>query len=360
MSDYDKHIPGNREVEVPKKKKKKLSHSACAKYMQCPASFDYYYNQGIQPSAKTSALVFGSAIDAGLNALLVEPNKELAMSHATKAFNDILFAKEHDNMTVGKYDYDRELLTADDKLELLSAASKYGYKGDDVDSLVKTLLEKDTLSENQQKVLTLAVRYSLAAKGEAMFRAYATHILPQIKNVVSVQGDAGSGKFDAIVEFVGLGTTLLDHKTSSKAYGDNAVEYSAQLSMYAEATGVHKVAFVVFNKQLQKNRVKICTKCNYDGSNERHKSCPSISTGSRCGGEWLETIRPTATIQVVHGEVTDRMIEVARELQESVSRAVEAKIFPCNVNQCNSMYGKCCEYRDLKWKGSMEGLEKRK
>lgn len=296
--------------------RKKLSKSACEKYMQCPASFNYHYNEKIRPIRTDSPLVFGSGIDSALNAILLNEGDPL------EEYRKAIATTEIGMMVPRKDDLEEDLLLEDMREQLLIQLRQYGYQGDDVLGLAAALFQrmkdKEPLSENQYKALDTICRASLEQKAILMFEAYEREIMPFIDKVHEVQSLAGPGVVDAVVDWRDVGTIILDNKTAKKWYPDNAVEYSHQLAMYAEEKGIRQVAFVVLGKKLVRNKVKT---------------------------------------QVILGEVTDEMIKVSSELQREVQRAVDAKIFPCNVTQCNNQYGKPCTYRDLKWKGDMSGLE---
>lgn len=332
---------------------RKLSHSACTRYMACPASYDYYYNQGIRPAKLGSALMFGSAMDSALNELLLTKS----MTKALDAYNATVTSYALGSVTIGKYDYDSDLLTEKDREQLLTALVEVGYKGNDIDGLVASLMSKHQLSENQYKALDLVVRRVFEHKATLLLTAYADKVLPYIQQVYNVQKPSGPGYLDATVEWKGYGKIIVDHKTSGRPYADDSIEYSAQLAMYAAEEKVNQVAFVVLVKQLKKNKEKVCGVCGHKGAGS-HKTCDNVVDGDRCGGPWEITIRPEAEIQILHGEVTKEAMAVADELQREVRRAVEAKIFPCNVGSCNSQYGRACEYKNLKWKNSMDGLIK--
>jgi hypothetical protein len=295
-------------------------------------------------------------MDNALNDLLLDNNIDALARY------DQAMAKYPVGSTVpGKYDYDPELMTDETREKLKVALAEVGYKGDDIDGFYSRTLDKvkrqDDLTDNQYKAFDLIGRAGLRIKADLLLKAYICTVLPYITKVYNVQKKSGPGILDATVEWKGYGKIIVDNKTSSQAYPDNAVEYSAQLAMYAAEEGISSVAFVVLVKNLKKNREKICGVCGHRGQGS-HKTCNNEIDGKRCGGPWEITIQPEAEIQIVHGDVTKEMMNVASELQKEVGRAVEARIFPCNVANCNSQYGKACEYKDLKWKGSMRGLMK--
>lgn len=292
--------------------KKKLSNSSCARYLTCPASWDYYYNQNIRPIKVGSALVFGSAMDAALNGLLLGNEKP------SDAFKRVWAEYDPETIEYSKYDLDTDL-------------------GDTPEA-------------------------SLYQKAKLLVEAYKRDVLPNIERVLEVQTPAGPGYLDALVEWKGRGVVLLDHKTSSRPYADNAANYSAQLAMYSAEKQVSQVAFIVLIKQIKKNRIKLCATCGHLATGT-HKTCnfivePQTGKPFRCGNEWTETISPEGQIQIIHGNIEQRAMELAAELQANVQKAVDAKLFHCSVTNCNSIYGKPCEYKNLKWFGSMDGLKK--
>jgi hypothetical protein len=332
---------------------KKLSKSACEKWLQCPFSYDAYYNQRLEPARIGSSLVFGNGVDKAIGAVLT---KKSWREEYQKEFDKIPLGE----MIVHPSDYDPELLSDDTKAKLLEQVVALGYPGDDVDNLVSTLIDKvEPLSENQNKCLDLLARESLKVKAELFIIAHQKHVMPYIEEVFNVQKAAGPGYLDATLRWAKRGKVIADYKTSGKRYPTNAVEYSAQLAMYAAEEKITDVVYIVFIKSIKKNRQKICSVCGHNGTGKTHKTCDAKKDKTRCDGAWTETIEPEAEVQIIHGEITPRAMEVAAELQSEIARAVEAKIFPCNVQQCNSQFGKPCVYRDLKWKGDMTGLKKR-
>lgn len=336
--------------------RKKLSFSSCTKYMQCPFGWNEHYNNRVRPIMKGSPLVHGSGIDEGFNVLLSGGTIKKAM----EAYRKEVAKTPIGRMLPHKMDFDHELLTTVQIGKLLPVVRKFGYPGDNPVSLAFSLMDKtkagEELSGNQVKAYDVLCRASLESKAELIFKAYAAIVLPKIKKVISIQKRSGAGKLDIIADWEDVGVAIVDNKTSVKDFHDNAVEFSAQLAMYADAEKINKAIYVVINKQIKKNRLKICSVCAFEGQGS-HTTCNNEIDDKRCKGAWNESILPEVDIQIVHGEITPQAIEVVREFEESVHKSTEAKIFPCNVQECNSMFGKPCVYRDLKWKGSMEGLE---
>jgi hypothetical protein len=332
--------------------RRKLSKSACSKYQQCPAGYDYHYNKYIRAIKTSSPLVFGNGIDHGLNIILLNTGGD-----AMLAFDLEYMKHPLGSIVPNQNDYDGELIEHKDGL--LEQVRDFGYTGDDVDGLASTLLAKaksgEELSENQSKAIDLLCRASLRAKAVLMFEAYRLKVLPFITKVVNVQKASGPGFLDATVEWEGT-PVVMDHKTSGKPYPLDACDYSLELALYAQEEKIYQVVYVVLLKPIKKNRIKICATCGFKGLGT-HTKCNNEVAGKRCNGEWNVTILPEAEIQIVHGEITPRAMEVAGEVQASIRKAVDNEIFHCNFKDCNSQFGKQCEYKNLKWKGDMTGFE---
>lgn len=343
--------------------RRKLSKSAMAQWMNCAYGYDQQRNRGIYPIRVGSPLMFGNGCDAGFDALLT------GSADPMKVYTDHVATYELGKVTPHLDDWEPELLSEAEIADLTNQSRQFGYKGQDVVSLVSLLLERlidfekrrspDELSDNQYKVLDLACRATLAKKAELIFDAYRRIVLPQIVKTYDVQKWSGSGRLDATVEWKGLGKRIVDNKTSSKEYAADQTEYSLELATYASNEGITAVTYVVAIKKIKKNRIKTCSVCGHIGEGQ-HKTCNSTKSGDRCGGEWSVTIQPEALIQIIHSELEPEQLAVAVDTEEHIHRAVEAGIFPCNFQNCNRQFGKPCTYKDLRWHGSMAGLEVRK
>jgi hypothetical protein len=299
-----------------------------------------------------SPLVFGNGIDAALNELLMPTGKGPMVAYA-----ESVAKTELGKMVPNKNDFDPDLIDETDRAELLSQLKPLGYTGDDIDQLYNALMVKDDLSVNQEKALDLVCRRVLQAKAQLMVDAYQKMVIPQIVKTINVQKASGPGFLDATVEWKGRGKVVVDHKTSGRAYAEDACDYSLELALYAGEEKVDLVAYVVLIKTIKKNRVRVCEVCDATAKNGQIKSCAEEYDGERCGGPFLVTIQPEAEIQVVHGEITPRALEVATEVQSEIQRAVEEKIFFCSFNNCNNQYGQQCIYKNLHWKNDYTGFE---
>lgn len=299
---------------------KPISYSAWKRYHICPKNFDYHYNERLRPEGISSPLVFGVAIDEALNELLLNGGDPLPVFQKNFAFST--------DITWADADLDRELFTTEQWRKVSGESDAYKSWA------------------------------SMRIKGRMLLAAYVEQIYPMIKEVHSVQKelDDRPGVLDAIVTLEGIGKVLIDHKTSARPYRHDAVANDTQLALYANSEGFKTAGFIVLVKQINKNRVKICKNCNFNGSFTRHKTCPQTVNGDRCRGAWSESIRPEANIQVIIDEVPDINKTLITESIQETEKLIKAGSYPRNLEACGKIYGKPCPYIDKCWKRSDNGL----
>lgn len=342
----------------------RLSHSSYGKYVTCPRSFKFHYIDKIRPTSTPSALIFGSALDAGINSMLSKVGDpiEACDSHLEKLLQpDTEFMKS---------DFDAELFDEENKKKLQKLCERIAGRKLDLDVLIPYLLNErqGNMSEKQHRVLATCCMETLKIKARLMLDAYNRTVVPLIKKVNSTQkfiswkdekNNEFTGVLDIEVELDGHGSLPADNKTASRPYEADAVEKSTQLAIYAKVTGKNKAAFFVMDKNIKKNRVKVCKVCGFDGSAGRHKTCANEnSEGKRCGGEWEETIQPEASIQVLVGDVPERVQQLTQEALTDTAEAIKKEVFPRNLNACDNQFGRPCPYREYCWKGDKTGLRK--
>lgn len=293
---------------------KKISHSAWKTYLDCPKKYDYHYNEKDRPNETSSALQFGLAIDEALNSLLLGKAEPLGVFQKHFTFESL------ENASFGKKDLQLDVFT-DEQIESIKTES----------------IEYQTWA-------------CLRVKGRMLIEEYMNQVYPLIEEVHSIQEklDDRPGVLDAIVTLKGYGKVLIDHKTSSEFYLKNAIETDTQLALYASSTGMDKVGFVVLNKNI--SFIKTCTKCGKDSTGTQYRTCPANINEGRCHGSLNKEPDRSRMIQIIVGNSPKINQKLINESINEVQRAIEAKIYPRNLKNCQKMYGKPCPYLEKCWK----------
>lgn len=363
-------------------KTNRLSHSACSKYQTCPKSYDYHYNQRLRPKYQSGALFFGSAVDAAINTLLKDEGKD---PYEVFDYNwrfgrldgqeDKEFLPESLKIVYSNNDYDKDLLN-DEDIKLLYTKTGLTDK-ESVLEYYKTLSENkknhswDRLNNDDKKLFNYYNWLSLLRKGHLMIKTFNDKIKPMIVKVHAVQkyiklqnstGDTIIGYIDLIADIKHKGvikTVILDLKTSSIDYEIDSVITSPQLSLYKTAVGdeykTDLCGFVVLKKQIAKNRVKICSVCGYDGSDSRHKKCNSEASGTRCNGDYNETLSPEVNYQIIIDKIPDQTEKIVMDNYEDIAANIKGGKFIRNFNSCEMAWGPC-SYKKLCWQGDKSDL----
>lgn len=322
------------------------------RFLSCPFSYEQHYIKRIRPIKTASPLFFGIGLDSGLNCLLTKSKTE-----PLEAYRNSVKHVELGMMKPGRYDYDKWLLPYKVKQEALTFLKTLGYKGKDCDELWNTLMDKEKLSKKQEKALDFLARMSLEHKALALFEAYKKQILPKIKKVIAVQKNVGPGILDIKLVWEDGKTYIADNKSAASEYDETQAEYDFQMTSYAIEEKVDDIMFIVLPKKIDKKFKKTCKECG-KVCETQHKTCAVEVKGVRCNGQFKSEMELDIKIQVVTSQVTKMMKTRAKEIQDQVCKTIDGGNFPCNFAQCSNQYGRPCEYRDLYWKGSMEGLKK--
>lgn len=353
----------------------KLSFSARERYKTCPKSYDLHYNQKIRPTSTSSALMFGDAMDKGLNALLLGTGDAFdtflkGWTNGTINKNSV-YLPTTEKLVYFKKDFDLNLLTKEDYSVIDTSIEKGAILSFDIEELHyrKSSYGWKTLNIDEQKCYNLYTWLSLKNKARILLTGYEKEILPRIKKVHAVQkefsidngsGDQLRGFIDLIADIDDHKNVILDHKTSSSSYKADSAELSPQLATYTNALSeefnTSKVGYIVMKKQLAQDTMKTCKTCG-NTSTKAHKTCDSKATGKRCGGEWDSVLGPHyAEFQVIVSEMEPTFVDAAIEEFDNVLIDIKNELFPQNTKSCAMQYGSPCTYRDYCFGGSMEGL----
>jgi hypothetical protein len=362
--------------------KTKLSHSQISKYQLCGKSYEYHYIHKIRPRVTSAALVFGSALDAALNVVLTEDEGNKAEVLFERSFrfhhinNEQTYIPTCVDVVYANTDFDSDLLTEDDYNHIEEQTKEWELDGHtDPLETYKALSNKkkqsgfDSLSFDEKRFFNLLNWLSSRRKGLLMLNAYRKKVIPRLEKVHAVQeyvsldnevGDKIVGYVDLIADVKGVGTVILDNKTSAREYEEDSVLTSPQLSLYThilkDKYNTRLAGYIVMRKSVIKNRKKICSKCEYDGSGARHKTCNNVVEGVRCNGEWTETIDPDIHIQFITDSIPEKTEEIVLENTDVINESIKQGLFPRNLNSCTNYFGGNCPYLGLCYKGDMHGL----
>lgn len=326
----------------------RLSHTAITTYQSCGLKYKYHYIDRLRPEGIGSPLIFGNAVDAGINELVDSKDLDKANGAFVKAFTntnyngDSIFCPTSDKIVyITEYDFKESLLTTED----------FEYLANNPD--VK-----------QEWV-------SLRRKGFIMLEGYKTWVLPRIKEVLASQktvtltndqGDTFIGKIDLIVRLTDDKIYLVDNKTSSTKYGPESASRSQQLALYTyceEIYNIDGVAFFVMNKNIWEKKTKICSVCGFDGSGSSFRSCQNVKDGVRCHAEWNSTSINKCFIDIILNDVNEKTIDLSLKTLDNTMEGIKRELFPPNLESCKR--GKIeCPYSAFCFKGDKTGLKEMK
>lgn len=329
---------------------KPLSFSGYKRFITCPKFYEYHDVLGEKSDIMSSALVFGSAIDIGLNHLLENKDCPASVGRAITIAQDYINANKIDYYYSADYDNDFGL----ENLQNLLADKK--YDGDPNELMTNILANQTELSENESFVLNAVLKHCLVQKATVIIQSYAEKVLPIIDKVETVQYEhttpCGSkrGIIDTVIILKDGRRVIFDNKTASRPYDKDATLKSPQLALYAEFVKAEYAGFIVMNKQITKNRIKVCSKCKYDGTGTKFKSCNNVIKNKKCGSEWDEKINPSAFIQIHVDKIPDINKNLIVEAMDDTIKCINNGVFPKNLNNCFSMYGAKCPYIQKCWK----------
>lgn len=343
----------------------RLSHSSVKLYSECGKKYELHYQKRLREATKSGALLFGTAIDKATESVLKNPEvNEYEVFDKSFTEQDINGHMVHlpDSLlcVYAASDFDPDLLNSEDLKFLSAKIIEMGLlEINPVDLYERCKSAKAqkayrTFSIKEHKYYNLCNWMSLRRKGHLMLVANREKVLPLITKVIGTQveinlandeGDSVIGYADVVCKWKGYTEDLvMDYKTSARAYEENAVLVSAQLALYGKALGIKRAGFIVFKKQVLKNRTKICSACSHTGTGSRASTCDNEVNGKRCKGAWIEKITPEIDVQIIIDRIPERTTEIISENIEMVNRGVRAGIFTRNLDNCVKPYGRCAYY----------------
>lgn len=354
-----------------------LSYSRLRLYQECGQKYKYHYVEKLREKNKSGALFFGSAVDKAFESHLkgskLDPYAVFDSAFETGDINGTLFKlPDCTRVVYASSDMDWDVLHEEDTAFLRAKAKELGLEDgsakatyEDCQAAKKQKAHKH-YPVNKQKFYNLCNWMSLRRKGHLMVKAYLEHIAPKLTKVVGSQvkielgNDAGDnliGFVDCIAHWEGSEQPIVfDFKTSSMEYEEDSVKTSPQLTLYAHALNIKRAGYIVFRKQLKKNRTKVCSVCSHDGSGGMHKTCPAENNKKRCGGAWIESVKPEVEIQVIIDDIPEQTEALVLNNVEAINKAISAGIFIRNFNSCVMPWGRC-PYYSMCYKGKVDSEE---
>lgn len=357
----------------------KLSHSAVSRYLKCPESYKNHYIRKLRPDATSSALLFGSALDAAIEVVLGDSELEY-MTVFWENWNSAFINKKREDLPTNtkiayaEKDMDWDLLQEADVLKLESFIKTKNLaklaKGDAKETYKECQDKKKKrkyvkFSEAEHQYLNYANWLCMARKAPLMIEAFKKHILPKIKEVHSTQkqitlendeGDVARGFIDIVVTLDDGKKYVLDVKTSARKYDEDAANNSPQLSLYAHHEGIEDVGYVVLYKNISKVKTRVCTSCGHVEDNNRVKTCSAEVEGKRCGGDLKAEVEREASVDLVLGKLNERYTQSVLENFDTVNNLIKQDIFYKNFDSCNNWFGQRCPYYKLCFEGDDTGL----
>lgn len=357
----------------------RLSHSASSRYQECPRSYKYHYIQNYRPVVQSSALLFGTAIDKSAEHYALtkdfhETLKVFADSWQTQNISgvdtDIRFML---NFTYSDRDMDLDLINQDDWSELREHCNEYADTELEKVRGRKKEVGFKGLTNEEKKLFNFANWLCLKRKGQYMLREFKHVFDKNVEEVLGTQvkvdlendnGDSVVGFADFVFKWKGIEKPVVfDLKTSGIEYAEDSVTTSPQLSLYVFSLSdkyqdTRNAGYLVLNKNINKNKSKVCAVCSKDGSGQRHKTCDAAINGVRCNGEWIETVNPEARSQVIINSVSEVLVDRVVENFNEIAKAVKAEVFPRCFQSCIKYNGTVkCAFYDVCHSNSLEGLE---
>lgn len=356
-------------------KKNRLSNSSINRYTTCGESYRLHYIEKIRPTTKSSALVFGIAMDKAINALIEKDPNYLQVFNQAWSFNKIEDDEEsisdNINMRYSNSEFDKDLLYEEDVM-LLNLKIKELELPENIDIItVKKEKGYDNMSEAEIRLYNLMNWLCIRNKAPYMLEAYKTEVIPRIKKVHHIQkeiklendnGDIVTGFADLHIDYLHdddkIYEVIADNKTSSIKYTPDSVATSQQLAIYCISEHIKHAVYFVIQKKLKKT--KRCIECGYNGIKANRslttaKSCDNVVLSRRCSGKW-ENTAPEAKIDIIFDEIDDLNREKILNMVQEVNQDIKDQKFEKNPKSCGNYGG--CEYRNLCWQGSMKGLKK--
>jgi len=366
----------------------RLSHSAVNKYLTCPREYQLHYLENLRSKNQSSALLFGSSFDTASEHYVINRDFDAALRVFNDTWQNQKINKVPTDLSVlltinySSRDIDLDLLEAQDFVDINDVCGKgASFKIDEIVAKKKAN-SFQYLSKKEKKLINYTSWLCLKVKGkmllqeakriidENMIELLGTQVKVELENE---DGDTSIGYADLVVRWKGYDKPIvMDFKTSSPDYKSDSVRTSPQLSGYvlglSERFENTKLGgYIVLNKNIVKNKIKICASCFYNGTGKTHRLCNNEiensmmenTRTSRCNGEWIETFTRSVKSQVIIDETTEDFTQKTLDNYDFVCKNVKAGEFPQNFGSCIRYGISKCDFYNLCHEDKMDDLEKK-
>jgi hypothetical protein len=362
----------------------RTSYSQNSTYISCSKHWYLSYVEKWESPVSGASLYFGSAIDAGVTAMLEGKSNWLNVFkdrwHKAYSFGTSTDVYDNPDIAYANKDFDEYVFEPKDIITLEGYVIELG-----LNSLNPIELYKDIASRKKnpyKSISPVELRYfnraswlSLRKKGELLLNKFNTDFYPKIKKVISTQqrgsitdqatGDSIVGYIDMVLELDGYDKPIIfDLKTAAQPYEQEDIDLTQQLTLYSAMKGADYntdlVGYVVLCKNIPKDDVSYCSVCNHKKSG-RHATCDNVlPTGSRCSGKWIDTKVCNPQIQVLVQKKTKAQIDDLLTDMSNVILAMKNNIFYKDISKCNNWYGGRCPMYEGCHNNDFSGLKKKK
>lgn len=359
----------------------RLSHSAVNKYLVCAREYQLYYLENLRSKYQSSALLFGSSFDSASEHYVINKDFDAALKVFNESWQNQKINKIPTDLSVlltinySSRDIDLDLLEAQDFVDINDICGKgASFKIDEIIEKKKAN-SFQKLNKKEKKLINYTSWLCLKRKGflllqeakqiidENMVELLGTQVKVELENG---DGDSSIGYADLVVRWKGYDKPIvMDFKTSSPDYKSDSVRTSPQLSGYvlglSERFENTKLGgYIVLNKNIVRNKIKICASCGYNGSGKTHRKCDNVLEKTRCNGEWIETYTRSVKSQVIIDETNEDFTQKTLDNYDLVCQNVKAEEFPQNFNSCIRYGIQKCDFFSLCREDKMDDLEKKK
>lgn len=329
------------------KKNNRLSHSAINTYVSCGEKYRLHYIEKIRPITKSSALLFGDAMDKAYERLLLGKDDYYAKFNERWSYNIVdesegeVSIAENTLVRYSKADYEDRFLLEEDKM-LLGLKAQELEIGTEILDNPKTFNYQNA-DEKHIQLFNLASWLCLRNKAKLFLDAYKRQVLPRIKKIHSIQKEIKleNQEGDTLIGFIDIDMdyehtdgkiyrVVADNKTSSIKYQPDSTANSQQLGLYCISEGIQHALYIVTQKKIKK-----LTKPLTD------PDCCDI-----------------IVIDLIFDEIKQDVRDDILSTVENVNLNIKEEKFEKNPKSCWEYGG--CPYRDYCWKNKdLTGLKKK-